>query len=44
MVRKGPMELQTLEHGEIHRAEQWGRAVATTAADRLPGNATAFGG
>jgi len=28
IVRKGPMERQTLEPGEIERAEQWAAAVA----------------
>lgn len=28
IARKGPVESQTLEPGEIDRAEQWGRAVA----------------
>jgi hypothetical protein len=28
----GPMERQTLEAGEVERAEAWGRAVATSAA------------
>ncbi|HEX5588949.1 MAG TPA: flavodoxin domain-containing protein [Candidatus Limnocylindrales bacterium] len=28
IARRGPMPLQTLEPGEIERAEQWGRAVA----------------
>jgi flavodoxin len=32
IARKGPMELQQLESGELERAEQWGRAVATRAA------------
>jgi flavodoxin len=32
--RRGPIELQQLEPGEIERAEQWGRAVATAAAAR----------
>jgi flavodoxin len=32
IARHGPMELQGLEPGEIARAEQWGRAVATAAA------------
>ena len=31
MVRKGPMERQTLEPGEIERAEQWAAAVAAAA-------------
>ena len=30
IVRHGPMELQTLEPGEIERAEAWGRALATS--------------
>jgi len=30
IVRRGPMPLQTLEPGEIERAEAWGRAVATS--------------
>jgi flavodoxin len=32
VARKGPMELQLLEPGELERAERWGRAVATAAA------------
>ena len=31
IVRKGPMERQTLEPGEIERAEQWAAAVAAAA-------------
>jgi flavodoxin len=31
IARRGPMELQKLEPGEIERAEQWGRAVAAAA-------------
>jgi flavodoxin len=31
IARKGPMELQRLEPGEIERAEQWGRGVAAAA-------------
>jgi flavodoxin len=31
IVRHGPMQLQTLETGEIERAEAWGRAHATSA-------------
>ena len=31
MIRKGPMERQTLESGEIDRAEQWAATVAATA-------------
>lgn len=31
IARRGPMEHQTLEPGEIERAEQWGRAVAAAA-------------
>jgi flavodoxin len=31
IVRKGPMERQTLESGEIERAEQWAAAVAAAA-------------
>lgn len=34
IVRKGSMELQRLEPGEIERAEQWGREVATAAGQR----------
>jgi flavodoxin len=30
IVRHGPMERQTLESGEIERAEAWGRAIATS--------------
>lgn len=30
IVRRGAMPLQTLEPGEIERAEAWGRAVATS--------------
>ena len=30
IVRHGPMEHQTLEPGEVERAEAWGRAVATS--------------
>ncbi|HEX5014201.1 MAG TPA: hypothetical protein VFV72_08585 [Candidatus Limnocylindrales bacterium] len=32
IVRKGPMELQKLEPGEIARAEDWARGVASAAA------------
>lgn len=32
IVRSGPLPLQSLEPGELERAEQWGHAVATTAA------------
>jgi len=32
IVRRGPMPLQTLEPGELERAEAWGRAVASAAA------------
>jgi flavodoxin len=31
MTRRGPLELQQLEPGEIERAEQWGRTVASAA-------------
>jgi flavodoxin len=31
IVRRGPLPLQTLEPGEIERAEAWGRAIATVA-------------
>jgi flavodoxin I len=31
IVRHGPMERQTLEAGELERAEAWGRAIATEA-------------
>lgn len=31
IVRRGPMELQKLEPGELDRAEDWGRAVAAAA-------------
>jgi flavodoxin len=31
MTRRGPLEQQQLEPGEIERAEQWGRAVASAA-------------
>jgi hypothetical protein len=31
IVRRGPLPLQTLEPGEIDRAEVWGRAIATAA-------------
>jgi len=30
IVRHGPMPRQTLEPGEIERAEAWGRAIATS--------------
>lgn len=30
IVRHGPMEHQTLEPGELERAEAWGRAIATS--------------
>jgi flavodoxin len=30
IVRRGPMPLQTLEPGEVERAEAWGRAIAAT--------------
>ena len=32
MTRRGPLELQQLEPGEIERAEQWGKTVATALA------------
>lgn len=32
IVRSGPMPLQSLEPGELERAEQWGRIVASAAA------------
>jgi flavodoxin len=32
IVRHGPMPQQTLEAGEITRAEAWGRAIATSSA------------
>jgi flavodoxin len=32
IARGGPLERQTLEKGELERAEQWGRTVATAAA------------
>jgi flavodoxin len=35
IARKGPMEAQGLELGELERAEQWGRAVAAAFAPRL---------
>jgi flavodoxin len=35
IVRKGPMELQKLEPGEIARAEAWARGVASAAAQGL---------
>jgi flavodoxin len=35
--RRGPMELQQLEPGEIERAEQWGRAVASAAGPSTTG-------
>lgn len=42
IVRRGPMPLQTLEPGEIERAEAWGRAIATsTHAGRHAGRAVA---
>ena len=31
IARKGPMELQRLEPGEVERAERWGRDIATAA-------------
>jgi flavodoxin len=31
MTRRGPLESQQLEPGEIERAEQWGRTVASAA-------------
>lgn len=34
IVRRGPLERQTLEPGEIERAEEWGRGVAATAIRR----------
>ena len=34
IARGGPMELQKLEPGEIDRAEQWARSVASAAAAR----------
>jgi flavodoxin len=30
IIRHGPLERQTLEPGEIERAEAWGRAIATS--------------
>jgi hypothetical protein len=30
IVRHGPMPQQTLEAGEIERAEAWGRAITTS--------------
>jgi len=35
IVRKGPMERQMLEPGEIERAEQWAAGIATAANGRL---------
>ena len=35
IIRHGPMQLQTLEPGEIERAETWGRAVATSVRPRV---------
>jgi hypothetical protein len=32
IVRSGPMPLQSLEPGELDRAEQWGQAVASVVA------------
>lgn len=37
IVRKGPLQAQGLEPGEIERAEQWGRIVAAAVASRLEG-------
>ena len=34
IARRGPMELQQLEPGEIERAEQWGRAAVAHRAAR----------
>jgi flavodoxin len=34
IVRRGAMPLQTLEPGEIERAEAWGRAIAATRVGR----------
>lgn len=31
IIRRGPLPLQTLEPGEIERAEAWGRAIAASA-------------
>jgi flavodoxin len=35
IVRHGPMQLQTLESGEIERAETWGRTIATSSHSHL---------
>ena len=35
IVRHGPMDQQTLEPGELERAEAWGRAMATSASSTL---------
>ena len=35
IVRHGPMDHQTLEPGELERAEAWGRAMATSASSTL---------
>jgi len=43
IVRRGAMPLQTLEPGEIERAEAWGRAVATSARAGAPGRGTRGG-
>jgi hypothetical protein len=36
MGRGGPLERQTLEAGEIERAETWGRAIAAAAETARP--------
>ena len=41
IVRHGPIPQQTLEPGEITRAEAWGRAVATAGPDRTNGRYSA---
>jgi flavodoxin len=42
ILRRGPMQLQTLEPGEIERAEAWGRALATAVAAGLANTAVAL--
>jgi flavodoxin len=35
IARGGPLDRQTLEAGEVERAEEWGRAVGTAMASRV---------
>lgn len=40
IVRRGPMERQQLEPGEVERAERWARALATAAISMVPAAAS----